>query len=86
MATIAMNVCREQEVDHVWYGNPQLCHDIYDRYADYLSIVKGNRIHHPLNVISTVMSCVARSKKWERAGYISHLRTKYPVYRINKSM
>lgn len=70
---VALEVCREQPATHVWYGNPQLCQDIYAR-------AKLKQAKHPLNQIAAVVSALGRSRKWKREGYINHLGRKYPVY------
>ena len=71
---VALEICRKQKTRHVWYGNPQLCHDIYD--ASGLVTAR-----HPLNVIAAVISAIARSRKWRKAGEITHLGRRYPLYR-----
>lgn len=76
LADMALAVCREQGKPHVWYGDPQLCQDIYSRW--------GGEHTHPLNTIATVVSSLARSKKWKKDGYISHLGRRYPVYTPNE--
>ena len=75
LAEVALSVCREQHHRHVWYGDPQLCQDIYSRW--------GGKHTHPLNTIATVVSACARSKRWKRDGYISHLGRRYPLYSPN---
>lgn len=76
IADVAVDVCRKQSKTYVWYGDPQLCQDIY---AD-----AGFRTRHPLNQIAAVVSQLARSPKWKRAGYIEHLGRKYPVYQVRE--
>lgn len=75
LADVALDVFREQGKSHVWYGDPQLCQDIYARW--------GGTHTHPLNSIATVVSACARSKRWRRTGYISHLGRRYPLYSPN---
>lgn len=75
LADVALVVMREHDRTCVWYGDPQLCQDIYSRW-------RGKHTH-PLNTIATVISSLARSKKWRRDGYISHLGRRYPVYTPN---
>lgn len=75
LADVALKVCREQSKSHVWYGDPQLCQEIYGRW--------GGTHTHPLNTIATVISACARSKRWKRDGYISHLGRRYPLYTPN---
>jgi hypothetical protein len=73
LADVALVVMREHGRTCVWYGDPQLCHEIYSWW--------GGQHTHPLNTIATVVSALARSKKWRRDGYISHLGRRYPVYK-----
>lgn len=75
LADVAHVVMREHDRTCVWYGDPQLCQDIYSRW--------GGQHTHPLNTIATVVSALARSKMWRRDGYISHLGRRYPVYTPN---
>lgn len=79
LADIALEVCREQGRLYVWYGNPQLCHDIYDRSG-------RTQGAHPLNVIASVVSACAKSSKWRSVGYITHLGRKYPVYEMKEHL
>lgn len=67
---VALELCGHSQV---WYGNPQLCHDIYDQSGH-------TKAKHPINVVAAVVSAVARSDKWRRTGYITHLGRRYPVY------
>lgn len=69
----ALEILREQKEKRVWYGDPQLCHDIYTRSG-------LKKAYHPINVISAVVAALGRSPKWRRVGYINHLRHDYPVY------
>jgi hypothetical protein len=75
LADVALIVMREHGRTCVWYGDPQLCQDIYTRW--------GGKHTHPLNTIATVIASLARSKKWRRDGYISHIGRRYPVYTPN---
>lgn len=75
LADVALAVMHENGRNSVWYGDPQLCQDIYARWD-------GKHTHH-LNTIATVISSVARSNKWRRDGLISHLGRRYPVYKPN---
>lgn len=75
LADVALIVMRENDLTCVWYGDPQLCQDIYSRW--------GGKHTHPLNTIATVVSSLARSKKWKRDGYIAHLGRRYPIYTPN---
>ena len=67
---VALELCGD---NLVWYGNPQLCHDIYDQSGH-------TKAKHPLNVIAAVVGALARSDKWYRKGFITHLGRRYPVY------
>lgn len=75
LADVALVVMRERGCTCVWYGDPQLCQDIYTRW--------GGDHTHPLNTIATVVSSLARSKQWKRDGSISHLGRRYPVFSPN---
>ena len=72
----AAQVVRERGARAVWYGNPDLLHDIADR--------AGIAHSHPLNTISTVLSQVARSPLFARAGRIEHMGRRYPVYELRE--
>ena len=74
---VALEIARKNGRSCVWYGDPQLCQDIYSAF--------GGVHTHPLNTIATVISTLGRSPKWKRTGYIVHLGRKYPVYEPNKS-
>ena len=63
---------REQGELRVWRGHPDLLHDIYDRAA--------RRGSHPINVAASVLSCLAKSPKFRRVGYITHMGHKFPVF------
>lgn len=76
IADAAIELCRERSVNQVWYGNPELCQDIYQRSG-------RTTAKHPLNQIAAVVSALARSPKWKLAGHIKHLGRNYPVYKIN---
>jgi hypothetical protein len=67
---VALELCGNS---FVWYGNPQLCHDIYDQSGH-------TKATHPLNVFAAVVGAVAKSDKWRREGFITHLGRRYPVY------
>lgn len=71
----AKEVCIEKGERFVWYGNPQLCHDIYTRSGRTKAI-------HPLNVISSVLIALSKSKLWVRTGYINHMGRDYPVFEV----
>lgn len=75
---VALEVCREQGQKFVWYGDPQLCQDIYARAG--LTQAK-----HPLNQIAAVTRTLARSNKWELTGHIEHLGREYPVYTMKSA-
>lgn len=77
LADVAVKVAADRGIKSLWYGNPELCQDIYDEW--------GGSHTHPLNSIATVMSAVARSSKWEQAGYINHMGRNYPVYQLAAS-
>ena len=48
IADVALEVCHEQGEFRVWYGNPSLCHAIYNQSGRI-------KAYHPLNVISSVV-------------------------------
>lgn len=79
IADVAVEVAREQGRVFVWYGNPQLCHDIYDRSG-------RTNAKHPLNIIAAVVGACAKSSKWQRCGYITHMGKQYPVYEMRDKL
>lgn len=72
----AIDVMREHAMEYIWYGHPDVLHDI--------AIRAGCKATHPINVLATVMSQLARSEKFEFAGHIEHMGRKYPVRRITR--
>lgn len=73
IAEVALELCREEGENNVWYGGSHILHEIYCRSG-------RTQAKHPINVRATVISCLARSDKWRLTGYITHLGRKYPVY------
>lgn len=69
----ALQVMRERRKTHIWYGDPDALHAIAE--------LAGYRPTHPLNILAVVMSQLARSSKFESAGYITHMGRRYPVRR-----
>jgi hypothetical protein len=73
---VALELCRKEGRTTVWYGDPQLCQDIY-------AATGRSTARHPLNQIAAVMSALAKSSKWKLSGYITHLGRKYPLRKPN---
>ena len=69
----ALQVMKEQDTGLIWYGHPQLCHDVAARAGC------GNG--HPLNIIGKVLSALSWSPKFRRSGYITHLGRRYPTFK-----
>lgn len=74
IADAALEVMREQNAEHCWYGTPDLVCEIYER-------AKGKKWVHPLNKSMAVVGALARSEKFEFIGEIEHMGRHYPVYR-----
>ncbi|MEQ9223785.1 MAG: hypothetical protein RJQ08_11740 [Salinisphaeraceae bacterium] len=72
-ADIAIEVLREFDCSLVWYGHPNLLHEIADR--------AGFRRGHPLNRTAAVVRVVGQSDRFEFAGVIRHLGREYRCYR-----
>lgn len=74
---IAIQVMEEMGCSLVWYGNPNLLHEIADR--------AGFQGHHPLNRTAAVVRVIAQSPKFEHSGFIRHLGRRYNTYRIRQT-
>lgn len=55
-------VMLEQGAKRVWAGDPNLCHDAYERSG-------GSQVH-PLNRIKSVIDAARRSPDFVQVGYI----------------
>lgn len=69
----ALEVMAETGAKHVWRGDPNLIHEIADR--------AGHKRTHPLNCMAAVLSAIAKSKKFRRAGIIEHMGRRYPLFK-----
>jgi hypothetical protein len=76
VAEHAKRIMQQNGVKLLYYGDPQTCHDIAKAAA-----IKAK---HPINVMATVLSCVAKSPLFERTGHIKHLGYRYPVYELKE--
>lgn len=56
------DVMREQGLKRIWAGDPNTCHEIYERF--------GGKRSHPLNRIKSVIDAARRSPKFSHGGYI----------------
>lgn len=70
---IALEVMRERGCSVLWYGNPDLLHEIADR--------AGFKRSHPLNRTAAVVRVVGQSDEFKASGFIRHLGRRYPCYR-----
>lgn len=62
IADCLKEVMVETGATKVWAGDPNLCHDAYERFA-------GKRTH-PLNRIKSVIDAARRSPMFHQNGYI----------------
>lgn len=79
LADMVAVVMKERDQKLIWYGDPDLCHEAYER------VHEGKNNKHPLNVISGVIQSCAKSKLFFKSGYIEHLGRHYPVYEIKSN-
>jgi len=72
LADIAYVVMREKLISTIWYGNPDLIHEIAER--------AGKQYRHPITCSASVLSSIAKSDKFQYAGFIRHGGRKYNCY------
>lgn len=77
LADVAVQVMTERGQYLIWYGDPDMSHEIAERFYG-----KDRKSRHPLNVTAGVIQSCAKSKLFKKSGYIEHLGKHYPVYEI----
>lgn len=78
LSEVALQMLIESQSPFLWYGNPNILHEIYEEWRrshgrDYGDI-------HPTTCISVVLSAVSRSRLFKKAGAINHLGRWYPCF------
>lgn len=80
IAQVAWEVMKEEEMELIWYGHPDIIHVIYGRWQLKNNNPKSNA--HPINAIATVLAQLSKSCLFQHWGYINHLGRDYPVFKI----